>query len=501
MLKKLLISFSLLLLSAQAWGANWYVKPASSCSNNGDGTSSACAASGGAAGAWKGSANIVWASVSAGDTINIGGSWVASDCHDAAQYCFLVGKAGSVGNPIILEFSGSSFNGGGARTKGIETSTFANLRINNFTASNFTTYGIAINSSGASTDAINVYVEAPTITDISGCAGQCNGIFGKGSGITVHNPRVKNIADDGIWTDGDNAQYLFDTNDGTYYVSNVGTGAAITGDCFQFSGSAGTDTNIVQKGYCDHRSVSEKQCIVTNSLGLLTVTDTICLAATYTVDAGSICIFAEGRADVRRTVCDGWSYGIDIATKATSSTGNSYIIGNIVRAFGTYGLTTGSATPTGVTVTVANNTIDGYGSDLSVSRCLNLAGAGSSVVNASNNISANCKFGFVSAGGTGTKTLTTNADFGNTTRYSGFASGSTNANPLWVGGQYPTTYSGYRLSSGSTIRRAGTELNIGNVQDYGNRAFQHPPSIGAWEVTSGDSASSRTTASTRTVRN
>jgi hypothetical protein len=35
-------------------------------------------------------------------------------------------------------------------------------------------------------------------------------------------------------------------------------------------------------------------------------------------------------------------------------------------------------------------------------------------------------------------------------------------------------------------------LNIGNVQDAGNRAFLHPPSIGAWEAASGDAAAVRT---------
>ena len=68
-----------------------------------------------------------------------------------------------------------------------------------------------------------------------------------------------------------------------------------------------------------------------------------------------------------------------------------------------------------------------------------------------------------------------------------------NVEPKMVGGQSPSTVSGFRLSGASTLRRAGVELNLGNVQDYGNRAFAHPPSIGAWEVASGDLAASRTT--------
>lgn len=34
----------------------------------------------------------------------------------------------------------------------------------------------------------------------------------------------------------------------------------------------------------------------------------------------------------------------------------------------------------------------------------------------------------------------------------------------------------------SPLRRAGVDLNTGNVQDHGDRAFFHPPTMGAWEV-------------------
>jgi len=61
----------------------------------------------------------------------------------------------------------------------------------------------------------------------------------------------------------------------------------------------------------------------------------------------------------------------------------------------------------------------------------------------------------------------------------------------FVGGTSPTTAAGFKLTSGSALRRAGKDLNIGNVQDHGNRAFLHPPSIGAWETASGDEAAAR----------
>jgi uncharacterized metal-binding protein len=62
----------------------------------------------------------------------------------------------------------------------------------------------------------------------------------------------------------------------------------------------------------------------------------------------------------------------------------------------------------------------------------------------------------------------------------------------FVGKNTSSTVSGFKLSGNSLLRRAGTDLNLGNIQDYSNRAFSHPPSIGAYEAASGDEASTRT---------
>ena len=64
--------------------------------------------------------------------------------------------------------------------------------------------------------------------------------------------------------------------------------------------------------------------------------------------------------------------------------------------------------------------------------------------------------------------------------------------PDMVGGIAPSTWGGYRLGATSGLRRAGKDLNIGNYQDCLNRAFHHPPSVGACEAASGDAAAART---------
>lgn len=63
--------------------------------------------------------------------------------------------------------------------------------------------------------------------------------------------------------------------------------------------------------------------------------------------------------------------------------------------------------------------------------------------------------------------------------------------PGFVGGTSPTTAAGFHLSGGSALRRAGVDLNIGNVQDCENEAFGHPPDIGACGTNSGDEAAVR----------
>lgn len=86
-------------------------------------------------------------------------------------------------------------------------------------------------------------------------------------------------------------------------------------------------------------------------------------------------------------------------------------------------------------------------------------------------------------------TYTTIASFNSAT---GEAVGDLTVDPLFTGGASPSNVADFRLSASSTLRRAGVDLNIGNVQDQGNRAFLHPPSIGAWEATGGDPSLKRT---------
>lgn len=476
LIAKCVCAFSLF-VPTLSMAASWFVLPASRCERNGDGTMNVCAASNGSAGAWKGSENIIWSSINPGDTVNFRGAWGASDCHDPLQYCVLIKKSGTVAARITFDFSSSVLDSNFLRAKALETQGNSNLIVKNLTATRFTTYGINMNSGGATTDVLNVTVEAPTISHIAGCIVECAGIRAKGSSVVIHNPRISQIADDGIWTDGDRVEINFDVNDGTYFVKDVGLGPKISGDCFQFSGSGRADKNYVRKGYCDHRSASEKQCVVSNSTGLLTVTDTVCLANST---GGTVGIYSNGRVDLERNLISGWGIGISAAAASTSEIGPSIIASNVINKFDTIGIATGVATPDGVYVIVANNTVDGANSDAINSQCLTLGGGSGSTVEASNNIAVNCRYAYYRAGGTGQKTLNDNLDFGTAFQYYGFSAGSTTSAPRFTGeadlvGQYHLGPLSPALRTGGCYRASGCAF-----PDHDNVGQSVPPSIGAF---------------------
>lgn len=95
MIRRLVLA-TLLLLPTLAWGATRYVK--TPCTFNGDGTANACAASGGAAGAYNSIANMASAA-SCGDTVNVDDGTYNENNITFAQSC-------AVANELIVQWNG-----------------------------------------------------------------------------------------------------------------------------------------------------------------------------------------------------------------------------------------------------------------------------------------------------------------------------------------------------------------------------------------------------------
>lgn len=85
-----------------------------------------------------------------------------------------------------------------------------------------------------------------------------------------------------------------------------------------------------------------------------------------------------------------------------------------------------------------------------------------------------------------------NITFGNVNNGCTGVVNCTATDPMYAGGRVPRNREGLRLKAASTLRRDGTEQNVGNYIDGLGRAFSHPPTIGGMEAASGDEASTRT---------
>jgi hypothetical protein len=128
--------------------SNWYVRSGAACSVNGNGTTSSCATSSGAAGAWSGFSNIAWSSIAGGDTLFL----YSGDTYAGA---LKVGASGSSGKPITISVAGGGtahLDANGAN--GIELNGHSYVTVDGVIGSpafgGSTTMGISVNNIGAS---------------------------------------------------------------------------------------------------------------------------------------------------------------------------------------------------------------------------------------------------------------------------------------------------------------------------------------------------------------
>lgn len=199
------------------------------------------------------------------------------------------------------------------------------------------------------------------------------------------------------------------------------------------------------------------------------------------IDTGNDAIYVRRNFLARNTGSGttNTGYGIMIL-----DAGNNYVYGNV--AVGNkYGLFLGDENGVTADNYVFNNVFSGSTAN-GVYMTTTLNAVQHQIYN--NAITSNTGYGIEGNGSTD-QTMNYNAVYNNAGGgYSNQASGANDvtADPQFVGGASPSTAAGFRLASGSVIRRVGRDMNIGNYGDHGNRAFLHPPSIGAWEATSGD---------------
>lgn len=482
-----------LLLCLNVEAATKYVRPSTDCTFSGDGTAYACAASGGAAGAWRTFTPSGIQTVGAGDTVKTCGNFTTADVDTGTA--MLQGTFTNAGVKVDGDCSadgGSSrsiWNGGGTHARGFDSgaSGAASVEIRNIDFTGFTAYAIL----GQGTGSDNWIIE-----DIS-CDGYVttNQCIAQGSGETgwsVIDSTFTNCYNDCISA---NSPMTLTRLTGRKWSTGTVTGdfvESISDDC---DGWVITDLDL-------QSTKDIKQAIILNSCtGAVNVTLTggrfVKIGQSTDTSLGLVNLFFDGPSGtvtVKRVYASGGRINLFVSGGASLNVESS-VFGPATNT----NIHCGTSTPSCI---VQNNTINGAGAS-SAALEMQAPGAGALAVN-------NAIVGTrgINRGASGVET--NNTIIATTPCYVSGSPGSCDASDDtdnltmgWVGGASPPSAAGYKLAAASPLRRACKDLNLGNIQDNGNRAFSHPSSCGAWEATSGDliTNNTRTTASTRTNRN
>jgi hypothetical protein len=457
----------------QAWAATYYIDTSCEFNGNGTGGSGACAASGGAAGAYNTGASWVngvgnttyfkrGTTVSNLATIISSASQTFDDYGDASAPCPLIAKSGTT---FTLSISAADVTINDLCISGSQSSALLNTSaarsiFNRLTVySNGTLNGIGVRFNTGSSD------------------GQLNDSL------------VYDMTDDGVG--------ISNAATGTYTISNLTCHhidtAASSGDCIQLYDSA--SASLVVTGGTYTRETGTKQAIRAWTSGSMTIRNVnIEMQA-----AGAQGISIDGTGEL--TITGSYIKGVSGTPNIfTHTSGTTNISGNVLVG-NDYGIWSSHATGTlnafnnsirGQAITGIYHTTDGAGGTLNaynnyIDAPTNINDAHASATTVADfNAYGPSDGNFVDHLGT----YTTIASW--RTASSQDANSTEGVDPGFIGGTSPTTAEGFHLTAGSALRRGGKDLNIGNVQDCENQAFNHPPDIGACGTNSGDAAAART---------
>lgn len=485
-----LILASVLSIPSLTWAAaeTLYVRPVADCSFNGDGSAYACAASGGAPGAWSKHSNIIMNSsdetagqLDPGDTLKVCGSFRVAD-RTTANYQIFFTVSGAANNLITVDGDCSAnggsatadFNGGTSTLYGFGSDSQTHLTIKNLVIHDFTSRGMLLYGDTITdiTIAKHITIEDVTIRDIRGS--NRIGVDARGRYITLTRMTVANVGGDAIYQGGG---HHFIVQDAT--ISGVSLDTGNGGDGVQMGDEVGG--SVIRDSHINMTSVDSKYCGISSGVtdgGLVSFTGNTCVRnSTDTVGSG---FYVENPAMIRSNSVTGGLHGIQCASPA----GNlCEIVGNLIINANSRGIITGSTT---TVVRVLNNTVIG------ATECIHL-GANNAGIIASNNICQGQTTGINKELTGGAPVDTYNLFYqisGNNLVVNGTptapGTGSLLAtNPLFV------VASDYRTRASSPARRAGTPSGY-CIDARGRACYPDRPDIGAYQATSGDEANTRT---------
>lgn len=464
-----------------------YIRPSADCANSGDGSAYACAASGGAPGAWRGMAAVVFnaadtaGQVDAGDTLKTCGSFTTADRMDATNHLY-ISVSGAVGSRITVTgdcsadggSSTSDWDGGTSTARGINTDVNTDITVKNLVIHDFTSRGALLYSHGTNDIVLpkRVTLEDLTIYTIRGASAIC--VDGRGKFITISNVIVRDCGTDAVFQKGSN----FTVEDST--ISEVSMDNVNGGDGIQIDGDQ--DGSIIRRNSIDMTSVDSKYCILTNGntdSGSVFIEDNTCLRSLTAMVGIGIDVDTVSGSDSRivRNTVTGGLYAIQVNEQ---SGGKVYIVGNVL-------------------ITPSENCfrLSGAGSGnifVQFNTCINPVSDGTQVDSDSPTITIR---GNIFTGGLfcidkrSANTEAYNILYGcgtaavaNSGVQTTTGTGTSTSDPSLV------SSTDYRTRGGSIARRAA--LFPGFCHDVRGRPCWSPPDIGAYQATSGDPANTRT---------
>ncbi|HEY5761304.1 MAG TPA: hypothetical protein VIU34_36035 [Steroidobacter sp.] len=465
-------------MPAVSSSADFHVRPANECTNDGDGTAAACAASPGAAGAFNGFASIDWSAIHPGDSL-----YVIGEHHTG----LVVGNSGTAGRRITIRgdkagAARGSIDGGGAVSFCLADNNHSYLSVLSLEVSHCLDRGLHFDN-GRGVDTVlpgGAIVNNVFVHDIAGGSRYPTCIWGYGHDAIVDNSRVENCGDDGVWWTGNSVAVRNNS------IAAVGIGPVETGDCIQLAGLS-TQFNI-SRNRCDHLAANEKHCIVVSppdgtvfdtTAGGRIEENTCFLPGYGGADTKGITV-AQPNVLIARNFVNGGRIGI-VAN-------DPYIVGNVVTQFYYVGIVANGHP--GWQALVANNTVvsvAGENGQVAPDFCMvGYETTGEFV----NNIVAGCNVGMAGYGYTPNNVWDSNLSWQNSTTYR-FGKPALNSivntltsNPRFVGSDPRSSraWSVVRAILGKDLSDY-TEPNVGTpfVLDFLKNPRPTPPAVGAYE--------------------
>lgn len=487
-----------LFLPIDAWGASetLYVRPTAACANNGDGTAYGCAASGGAPGAWRGFASLLFSGtdetagrIDPGDYVYVCGTFLAADVQQAGT---MLNVAAMGVNTIRITYDGNCTSSGGlsvatldgenVTTNGLYTAQRTLFTFQNMVVQNYTSKGAFLYTNSVSDVPLDkqIILSNITISSIRGAAAIC--LDARGKNITLTGLVISTCGSDGIWQNGTGFTVR------NSQVSGISIDAGNAGDGLQMSGEV--DGALIEDNTIDMTQVDSKYCGLVQG----------------TTDNGSIIVQRNTCLRLQtQTVGSGWRFDelTNLTFRANKTIGGQYNVQANLLAVGNY-------------------QIYGNTTQTPSERCINIGGVGAGIAAVYNNTCVGAVTWGIMVDNTGGATVTLRNNIvsgGGALCINKRAANTETHNVLYnctnaVGNSdVPGTADGtdilsnpllisstdLRTAATSPARQAGAWWGNSCTDVRGRPCFPGQIDIGAYQASSGDQATTRSAASVRSA--